>query len=200
MTIRFFHATYGPVANAVTGLIIAVIFFYLSVANAGSFFLNQASFNGFFDWTAGILGNFYPTISFTGSFQSFAGSVAKDQLSNTAAFQMMPPANQAAALADATNQIETNFSKSLGVASAPTSSMSEVVYGAITNLLAKWRSRSGIWFSVGWGIAAFFLLRSVAVIGVWIGQFIAMIFYEIMLSAGIVHIKEEPRAQEVLDF
>jgi hypothetical protein len=199
-TVRFFRATHGSVANAVTGLILAGIILYLPMANAGSFFVGESSFTGFFNWAAGVFGGFYPAISFTGSFGSFAESVAKDQLAAAPSYAMLPPTAQNAALTAAADQIETSFSRSTGITPSSTSPMSDVVYHATLNLLESWRSRFSVWFTAAWGIAVFFIFRSIGVVAVWIGQFIAMIIYETLLSLGIVRIKQEPQTREVLDF
>ncbi len=200
VTIRFFKATHGAVANAVTGGLLVAIILYLPVANAGSVFIGESSFTGFFNWAAGVLGNFYPAISFTGSFSDFAQSIAKQELSSNTTFQSMSPSDQSTALVSATNQIETNFAKSIGVAPSAASSMSTIAYGAIKNLLQGWRERFSVWFTAGWGITLFLILRSIGIVAVLIGQFLTMIAYEALLSLGVIRIKQEPRTKEVLEF
>lgn len=200
MTIRFFRATHGVVANAMTGGLLVAILLYLPVANTGSVFVGESSFTGFFNWTAGILGGFYPAITFTGSFNDFAASLAKEQLAGNAAFTAMAPNDQATALSAATSQIEGSFAKSLGFVPAPAESLSSVIYTAVKNVIEGWRARFTIWFTAAWGVMLFLVLRSIGVVATWIGQLIAMIFYEALLSLGVIHIKQEPRTKEVVTF
>ena len=200
MTIRFFRATHDVVANVMTGGLLVAIILYLPVANAGSVFVGESSFTGFFNWTAGILGGFYPAVTFTGSFNDFAASLAKEQLAGNATFEAMAPNDQATALSAATSQIEGNFAKSLGIVPSPAESLSSVAYTAIKGLLESWRSRFTVWFTAAWGVVLFLVLRSIGVVATWVSQLIAMIFYEALLSLGVIHIKQEPRTKEIVTF
>jgi hypothetical protein len=199
-TVRFFRSTHGMVAKTVTASLLVAIILYLPMANPGTVFVSESTFSGFFNWAAGLIGNFYPTISFAGSFNDFAQSVAKEEFTGNVAFEAMPQADQDAAISVAAGQIEGNLSKSLGVTASATSSTSDIAYEAIRNMLQGWSERFSVWFTVGWAISLFLVLRSVGVIAVWIGQFFAMIAYELLLSAGIVRIVEEPQTKEVIEF
>jgi len=199
-TIRFFRSTHGSVAKSVTaGLLIAIVL-YLPAAIAGRIFMSEPEFNIFFNWAAGLAADFYPMISFKGSFSNFAQSVAKEELAGTTAFTELTGGEQSAAISAATSQVEENLSKSLGVTVTATSSTSDVAYNAIVNMFQAWSARFSVWFTVGWAIALFLVLRSVGVIFVWIGQFLTMIIYELLLATGVIRIVEEPQTKEVIEF
>lgn len=199
-TIRFFRSTHGIMAKSVTVALFMAIVLYLPMANGGKIFVGESAFNGFFNWAAGLAGNFYPTLPLTGSFNDLAQSLAKTELASNPTFTALSPNDQNAAITAAAGQIENNLSRSLGVTLAPSSSVSDVVYGAIKNMLQEWSVQFPVWFTVGWGITLFVILRSVGVVAVWMGQFLTMIVYELLLSAGVIRIVEEPQTREVIEF
>jgi hypothetical protein len=199
-TIRFFRSTHGVAAKAVTAALLVAIILYLPASNFGRVFVGESEFRVFFNWAAGLAGDFYPTISFTGSFGSFAQSVAKGEFAGNATFEALAPGDQSAAISAAAGQIESNLSKSLGVTLTATSSTSDVVYNAIIKMFQEWSGRFSVWFTAGWAIALFLVLRSISVVFVWIGQFLTMIVYELLLAAGIIRIAEEPQTKETIEF
>ena len=192
--------THGAAAKAVTVALLVAIILYLPMSNSGRIFVGEPEFNAFFNWASGLAGDFYPTISFTGSFSDFAQSVAKEEFAGNATFEALAPDDQNAAIAAAADQIESNLSKSLGVTLTATSSTSDVTYNAIIKIFQGWSDRFSVWFTAGWAIALFLVLRSVSVVFVWIGQFLTMIVYELLLAAGIIRIAEEPQTKEVIEF
>lgn len=199
-TIRFFRSTHGTIAKAVTAAILIAIILYLPAARAGAIFVGEPEFTGFFDWAAGILSGFYPAVSLTGSFGEFAQSLAKEELATNATFKLMSPDEQDAAVSAAAVQVGDSLSKSLGITVSASSSTSDVVYNIIQNMLQGWRNKFSVWFAAGWGFALFLILRSVGVVVVWIGQFLTMVVYELLLSAGAIRIMEEPRTKEIIEF
>jgi hypothetical protein len=199
-TIRFFKLTHSVTAKTVTAALLMAVILYLPAASAGAIFVGEPGFTVFFNWTAGLVGNFYPTISLTGSFDDFAQSVARTGLVGNATFQEMSPSDQNTAVSAAGDQIEANLSKSLGITASPASLMSDIAYNAIKNILQGWRDRFSIWFTAGWGLALFLILRSIGVVAVWIGQFFAMVIYELCLSSGMIRIVEEPQTKEMIEF
>ena len=199
-TIRFFRSTHGAVAKAVTAALLVGILLYLPMASAGKIFVSEPAFDGFFNWAAGIAGNFYPTIFFEGSFGDFAQSVAKEGFANNAAFEALTQSDQTAALSAAASQIESSLSASLGIKISASSPTSDVAYNAVLKVFQGWSVKFSLWFMAGWAIALFFVLRSFGVFAVWIGQFLTMIAYELLLSMGVVRIVEEPQTKEKIEF
>ena len=200
MTIRFFQSTHGVVAKTVTALLLAGVVLYIPHVGSGPIFINESGFTVVFDWAAGLAGNFYPTLTLTGSLADFSASVAKESLSGNATFSALSPGDQAAALSAGTTEVEGNFSKFFIATSTPSSMMSDVAYRSIETTLQMWRARSFFWFSLAWGISVFLVLRTIGVIAVWIGQFFTMIVYELLLAAGAVRITEEAQTKEVIGF
>jgi hypothetical protein len=199
-TIRFFRSTHGIVAKTVTASLLVAVILYLPTASAGAIFIGESGFNVFFNWAAGLAVHFYPAISFTGSFDDFARSAAKEGLAGNSAFNALPSADQDAAVSAMAGQIKDSLSKSFGVTLSASSSTSDVAYGAIENMLQGLRNRFPAGFDAGWGITLFLILRSIGVIAVWVGQFLTMIVYELLLATGIIRIAEEPQTKEVIEF
>jgi len=199
-TIRFFKLTHGVVAKIVTAALLVAVILYLPAASAGAIFVGESSFNIFFTWAAGFASNFYPTVSLTGSFDEFAQSVARTGFAANSTFRAMSQSDQNAAILAAAGQIEDNLSKSLGITVTGTGSLSDAAYNVIKNILQGWHDRFATWFTIGWGIALFLILRSIGILAVWIGQFVAMVIYELLLAAGMIRIVEEPQTKEMIEF
>ena len=199
-TIRFFRSTHGVVAKAVTATLLIGILLYIPMASSGQVFISESGFSGFFNWAAGLANDFYPKISFTGLFGNFAQSVATEEFAGNVAFAALSPSGQGVALSAATNQIEGSLSKSLDMTISAASPMSDVAYRAIITMLQGWRVQFSMWFTVGWAIVLFFALRSIGVVFVWIGQFLTMVAYELLLAAGVIRITEEPQTKEIIGF
>jgi hypothetical protein len=199
-TIRFFRATHGIMAKAVTGALLGAIILYLPLASTGRVFVSESEFGGFFNWAAGLIGNFYPAVSLTGSLDNFVQGIAKGELAGNAAFTSLSASDQNTAIADASSQIEANLSKSFGVALSGASPVSDAAYQTIVSMLREWSTRFSAWFMAGWAVALFLVLRGIGVVAVWIGQFLAMIAYELLLAAGVIRIAEEPQTKEVIGF
>ena len=197
---RFFPSTHGVAAKTVTALLLVGVILYIPRIGSGSIFINESGFTVIFNWAAGIAGNFYPNLSLTGSLADFSASVAKESFSGNAAFAAMSSGDQTATLSAAASAIEENFSKFFVATSTPSSMMSDVAYRSIEATLQMWRARSFFWFSLAWGAAVFLILRTIGVVVVWIGQFFAMIAYELLLAAGVIRITEEAQTKEVIGF
>jgi hypothetical protein len=198
--ISFFGASKRAIGDALTGLLIFMIVIYIPLWNQSNVFISEQSFGAFFDWGAGIFQAFYPAIPIANSFQNFAEGLAKNQLQDVAAFQSMTPANQSAAVDQGAGTIMSNVSRSIGVPIAASDSISSVAYRYIVKTLTGWKDHFKNTFFVGWSIVLFLALRSIGIIFVWIDQFLFLIFYEILLSARIISIKEEPRTKETIGY
>ena len=199
-TIRFFKSTHGVAAKVVTALFIAGIVLYLPRVDSGAVFIGESEFTVIFNWAAGIAGNIYPTLSLTGSFADFSASVAREGMVGNATFDAMTPKDQVAVLASSTVQVEESLSKFVGGMPLASSTMSDVAYHSIQTALQGWRTRFSVWFTIGWGVSAFVILRSIGALAVWVGQLLSMVVYELLLASGVIRIMEEPQTKEVLEF
>jgi hypothetical protein len=197
LEVRFFTASGKVVGKVITAAVIFMIIMYGSLANDnGSLFISENGFNAFFNWTAGFVHDFYPSVPLTGSFGDFAEAVARMQLQDNAAFQNLPAAEQNAAMAESAEQFMDGFTKSTIAASSPTSN---VLYGYLANLFANLQDRYNDLFIGGWGLLLFLILRSIGIIVVWVGQFVALIVYEILLAAGFMKISEQVATKEIIE-
>lgn len=199
--IRFFRITAGVLGKAVTSILIfGILAFFLARGAGGNVFVGQDTFDGFFTWATGLAKSMYPTLSLNGSFNDFAQSVAQGQLESNPTFNEQDPASQAKLVQQGADQLTESISSSLGISIASTTTMSGVAYGFIVNTLHGWQASSPTWFSAGWGVAVFLILRSIGVLFVWALQFLSMLVYEFLLSIGFIRIAEHPETQEVIEY
>lgn len=208
ITIRFFTASSKVVGKVITAAVIFMIVMYAALAsNNGSFFISRNGFDAFFGWSAGFVNNFYPTLSLSGSFGDFAQAAARMQLESNPAYQNLSPEQQSAALAETSDQIMADFSPApmtasdtaaqASLASEPTSN---AFYAYFSNLFTRLQGHFNDLFVGAWGVILFLILRSIGIFVVWIGQFIALVFYELLLAVGFMRIKEEPATREVIEY
>ncbi len=197
LEVRFFTASGKVVGKVVTAAIIFVIIMYGSLANNnGSLFVSEGVFNSFFNWTAIFVDKFYPTIPITGSFGDFAQGIARLQLKDNPAFTSLPLTEQNQTIADSAQQFMRGFTTSTNAATMPTSN---VFYDYISNMLSNLQNRYNDLFIGGWGLLLFLILRSIGIIVVWVGQFGALILYEILLAAGFMKINERTATKETIE-
>ncbi len=200
--VAFFAASGRAVGKVVTGAVIFMIVMYAALTNNnGNFFVSQTGFNAFFGWTASFVNNFYPSVPLTGSFGDFADAVARVQLENNPQFHSLTPAQQSQALTQAAGAIVGSFT---APPDAPAVSSSTATSNVFYNYLAGWSARLGQRFSTGfvgaWGLLLFLILRSIGIIVVWAGQFVALLAYEILLASGFMKITEESATREVVKY
>lgn len=204
--VRFFTTSGKVVGKVITAAVIFMIVMYASLANNnGNFFVSESGFDAFFSWSAGFINNFYPTVPLTGSFNDFAEAVARMQLQGNPAFQSLTPADQDAALASSAQQMAAMFSNSSSTASTTAAAViaeptSNVFYGYFQGLFAEWQARFNNLFVGAWGLVLFLILRSIGIIVVWVGQFVALMFYELLLATGFMKISEEPATKEIIGY
>jgi hypothetical protein len=202
MDVRPFRAMKGAVGKVMTGTIIFMIVIYIPLWNQNSIFIPQKSFDVVFDWGAGVFNSFYPTFPLSGSVEIFVNSVVRAQLENAASssFQNLSFGNQNALVAQNTTSIIDNLSKDLGITIQPTGTISATIYQFIIKTLLGWKDRFQWIFLAGWGVALFFVARSVGIIFVWIDQFFFLFIYEILLASRFMRIKGEERTKEVVGY
>lgn len=206
--IRFFTASGKVLGKVITAAAIFMVVMYASLMNSnGSIFFSQGGFNTFFNWTAGFVNNFFPSVPLNGSLGDFTQAIARMQLQGTPAFQSLPPAQQNLALTESAGQIAGAFagsSEATDTAAVASSTMSEPVGNAFYNYLSSFAARLQDKFGpafVGiWVLIWFLALRSIGIIAVWASQFIALIFYEILLATGFMKISEQSATKEVLEY
>jgi hypothetical protein len=195
--IRFFVASGKVVGKIITAAVIFMVVMYASLSNNnGNFFVSEHGFDVFFNWAAGFVNNFYPTPPLTGSFGDFAQAVARMQLQGNPQFQSLTARQQNDALAQSASQLMRAF------APAPSASepASNAFYDYFSAAAAKLQNKFNNLFIGVWGLALFLILRSVGIIVVWAGQFVALVFYELMLATGFIRIKEQSATKETIEY
>lgn len=200
LEIKFFSAA-GPVLRKlVTVLSLLLVVLYLPRLNQGNIFISQDSFRSFFDFTNGIVSNFYPEINLNSSFGQLTESFARLELETNSAFRAMSPSDRAAAIQQVSSQVSNSLSKILGVAISPNEAASDVFYNFIVGTLNGWSGRFGVWFVFGWALTVFLIVRSFGVLFYWAASFVAFVVYQILLTSGVVHIIGEARTHEIAEF
>jgi len=198
--IPFFGLTSSVIGKFTTALLIFMILSYVPQIGGNTPFISPQNFRVLFDWASGVVGNFYPGVTLNGTFGDFTQSFAKKELANNQTFQNLNPKAQDAAVNQTATQLADAFAKNGAGPVAATSSTSDAFYNLITGLLNAWKTQSSGWFTFGWAIVLFFVLRGVGVVFVWIDQFITLVIYEILLAAGFMKITEQSQAREVIGY
>lgn len=198
--VPFFGVTRDVLGKFTTAILIFMVLIYVPQLNDGTPFVSQQNFSGFFDWSAGLINNFYPHLSLTGSFGDFADSVAKMELENNQTFQTLNAQQQSAAVSQAADQFKQTFAKNAAAPIAASDPTSNAFYNLLVGALNAWKGQSSGSFAIGWAIVAFFVLRSLGIVFVWFAQFLTLIFYEILLASGFMKIAEETQAREAIGY
>ncbi len=201
LEVPFFGASGDLLGKFTTGLLLFMILAYVPQIGNNALVVSPQSFRTFFDWTSGFINSFYPQLTLTGSFGDFAQSVSKMEMKNNPSFQNLNTAQQNMALQQATNQFTQNFLASTASGTVATSSpTSDAFYNVLNGVLGAWASQSSGWFDVGWVTVLFIGLRTLGILFVWLGQFVSLIFYELLLATGFMKVSEETRTREVIGY
>ncbi len=201
--IPFFGTASEDLGKLTTGLLLFMILVYAPQAGNNPLLVSQKGFGSFFDWASNVANGFYPELSFNGTFGSFSESVARMELANNPNFQNLNPDQKTAAIVAQTTQFERNFLQNAATSTtavASSSPTSDAFYSVLQGMANAWQSEAGGWFLVGWIAVIFIALRSVGVIFVWIEEFVALVFYELLLATGFMKIHEEEHVREVIGF
>lgn len=199
--IPFFGASGEMLGKFTTGILLFMILAYVPQIGGNALVVSSQSFRTFFDWTSGLINDFYPGLSLNGSFGDFAESVAKMETQNNPSFQSLSSAQQNIALQQAADQFAQTFIQGAAPRTVAISSpASDAFYNVLDGVLSAWQSQSSGWFDVGWVAVLFVGLRAIGIIYVWVAQFITLIFYELLLATGFMKISEETHSHEVIGY
>lgn len=198
--VPFFGTARAVLGKLTTAALLAMILVYAPQVGTRGAPVPRESFKTFFDWSSGFLNNFFPGVPFNDSFQTFSQEIAKMELANNPTFQAMTQRAQNAAITQATAQIANTVKQTTGVAPAAGDQVSDVVYNYIVATLAGWQARFQGEFIIGWTIVLFLILRTAGTVFIWIAEIVALIFYEILLSAGFMRVVEVPQTKEVVEY
>jgi len=198
--IPFFGATGTMLGKFTTAMLIFMILAYAPQLSANPVPLSSQGFRIFFDWAAGIVGNFYPNLTLSASFGTFAQGVASMEVQDNPTFSGMTIQEKNAAVSQTAAEIATNFSQTAAQPITPDEATSDAFYNVFMGMLNSWKDKASSSFVLTWGVLLFFVLRGIGIIFVWLAQFVSLIFYEILLSAGFMRIVEQPQTKESIEY
>jgi len=198
--ISFFGITRRVLGRVTTAALLFVVLVYAPQAKGGGTFIARGDFRTLFDWSSGLLNNFYPGITFTGSFGDLSQNFAKTQLQNNPAFNEMSLSAQNAAVAQAVAQLAGEVKKTTGIAPVLSDPTSDVAYNYIVAKLSDLQVQFQDKFLIGWAIAVFLLIRTTGIVFVWVAQFTSLMFYEILISLGFMRIAEVTQTKETVEY
>lgn len=200
MEIRFFKTARIQLSKVVTAVAIIGVFFYLPHSKPQDILFSPSSFDGFFDWAAGVASNFYPNFRFTSSFEDLAKDIASSQLAKNADFNKITPAEQVKTIAEASDKIIKDLSRTLKITITAEEKTSKIFYNLIVNNLQGLKNKFGNQFLIVWGIILFFAVRGVGSIFIWFAALFSFFFYQMLLGFNVVRVVGENRTHEVIEF
>ncbi len=200
LEVRFFKAALPALQKLTTALIVAFVILYFPQWSQKNAFVSKDAFQTFFEWTAGTVKNFYPTINLSSSFGNLTQDLARFGLLNNPDFRNLPAQNQELMVKQAAVQVADSLRKNIGGEILNNEPVSGVVYRLILETLTRWKDQFQNWFLVGWAIAVFFVIRGFGFIFYGLAGLIAFIIYQILLSFGFIHIFGESRTHETIEF
>lgn len=198
LEVQFFKATRSVLGKVVTAVILIMIIVYVPQAQGNGVFLSQDNFKTLFDWSAGLLDNFYPSIPFTGSFGDFTKSFAQAELANDPSFGTLSAPQRSAAVDQTAAQLSDAVTKTTGIAPTPDEPVSTVARDYIVSALDGTRSKFPSQFALLWIVVLFIILRSIGIVFVWIAQLAALVVYEVLIAIGFIRIDEIAETREAV--
>jgi hypothetical protein len=197
--IRFFGSTSAVIGKVTTAALLFMILVYIPQASTGAV-IPRNSFETFFNWSSDFINRFYPNLPLNDSFGSFSAGVAKMELDNNPTFASLTPSEQDAAVAEASTQLSQEVAQTTGQAPSAEEPVSDVAYNYLANSFLNWQSQFGSASIIVWVIILFLILRTIAIIFVWIAQFISLIFYEVLLASGFIHVSQVTQTKEIVEY
>ena len=195
--IPFLGASGETLGKFTTGLLLFMILAYVPNIGGNALVVSQQSFRTFFDWTSGFINSFYPDS------RSMVRSVISRKAFprwNWRIIQLSKPEHRPeehrAPAGDHAIYAEL-FAGHAGGAIATSSPASDAFYNVLDGVLGAWQNQSSGWFDVGWVTVLFIGLRTLGILFVWLGQFISLVFYELLLALGFMKVTEETYPREV---
>lgn len=197
--VQFFSCAGAAIGKVVTAMLLFMILVYIPQASAGAV-VPRASFQTFFDWAAEIANRFYPNIPLNDSFGAFSQGVAQMELSNNPTFETMSPADQSSTVAAASGELSSEVAQTTGQPPSPGESVSDVAYNYVAASFVNSENQFGNVSLVIWVIVLFLILRSIGIIFVWLAELVALVFYEILLASGFMHVSKATQMKEIIEY
>ncbi|OGY98557.1 MAG: hypothetical protein A2681_00130 [Candidatus Liptonbacteria bacterium RIFCSPHIGHO2_01_FULL_56_18b] len=198
--IQFFRVIQPQLSRLITAMVLCGVILYLPYWGAQGSFLSLENFNRMFDFGIGPVKQFYPEITFTGSFGDFADAMTRLQLKNDARFRLLSPAEQERTIRDTAEQLRVSLSASLKSDISADKPLAVVFYDFLVSMLAQWRETFGNQFLFAWAAMLFLIARSLGVVFYWASAVIAFFVYQALIAANFIRVTGETGVHEVLDY
>ena len=198
MEVQFFGVTRNATGKIVSAVILAMLILYIPQAQGAGLFIPQGSFNVLFNWTAGLMSNFYPGIPFTDSFGNFATAYVTTRLQSEPSFTSLTSAQQSAAVTQAATALSVSVTQATGKAPTADKPVSNVAYDYLVAVIAALKNKLQDQFVIWWIVILFVILRTVGVLAVWIAQLASLVVYEVLLASGFMRIAETTQTKETV--
>lgn len=198
MEVQFFGATRNATGKVVSAILLAMLILYIPQAQGAGLFMPQGDFNVLFNWTAGLMSNFYPGIPFTDSFGNFATAYVTTRLQSEPSFTSLSSAQQSAEISQATTALSASVAQATGKAPTADEPVSNVAYNYLVAIIAALKTKLQDQFVIWWIVILFIILRTVGVLAVWISQLASLVVYEVLLASGFMRIEESTQTKETV--
>jgi hypothetical protein len=200
MEVRFFRIVRPLLGRYVTALVLLGVLFYLPNFDAHKDLFSEDNFGTVFGWAAGAAANFYPDVTFTGTVQSFADSVARMQLKSNEEFRALPVSRQPAVVDQVSQKLVGDLGATFGVPARGDQTFASLLYAYISNALGKFEQQFGQQFLFVWAVALFLAARSIGVLFSFVIAVIGYVIFQMLLTFNAIHIIGESRMHEVIGY
>ncbi len=198
--VRYMRMTRSQVRKLTTALIIAAIAIYLPQWTPEGGFLPPDAFQGAFTWAAGMASRLYPTINFSSTVDVFLRDSAAYQLGQDERFASYPPAVQAQAVTQATDELASMFRDAMGANVGLQERMENVTYRFIIGALDDWNRKFGTNLIMIWAVIAYFVLRSIGVLYYGVVSAVGFLVFQMLLATNFVMVIGETRIQQTVQY
>ena len=198
--IRFFRTAEPLTAKIVTAFVLMLTLLYLPGLSSANVFISEKSFDRLFQWTSGLLQQFYPEVTINTNIEQFAEDLVRYQFESNPAFKALPPTIQEKTIAQGVLEVVANISKRLGTTVSNEQTLSKVTYQFVSTTFKGWLDRFGKWFWIAWIFAVFLVVRTVGFVIAAVISIIAFIVYQLLFAFEIIEIAGESRTHEVVKF
>ncbi len=200
MGLRFIKSARPALTKLTTALALFMIILYLPRWNQTHAFIPQEGFRNFYGGIAELAHDFYPEVTFNGSFSAFTKSLTLLEFQKNDAFNKLNPAEREKIIQQAANQIAADINKTTGLAISPAQATSDVFYAYINAYLKGLKERFGDSFVLAWALLVFLIIRGFGTIFYWATLAVAFMLYELLLASNAIHITGVSRTHEVVEF
>lgn len=200
LEIKFMKSARTKFRKLATGIVLFVVILYAPYLAANKTVVPQKPFRVIFDSAARFLGNIYPDINLRSSLKNFAESFAYLQFNSDPQFKALPESERNLLTAQGAEKLVSELQKNIGIAIDAEQPISDVIYNLVNVSLVTWNQKFGQWFVIGWVITLFLAARGIAALFYWLVSIVAWLIYQILLAANFVHIANETRSQEVIEY